>query len=62
MRNGTLLFQRPDETCAGENNGSIELSATAQFNYLVEVTSSNGFSKQLLMNNGQLSIDDRRRC
>ena len=34
------------------------MSATAQFNYFVEVTSSNGFSQQLLMNNGQLSIDD----
>ena len=56
QRNFTI--SKTDETCASENNGSIELSATAQFNYLVEVTSSNGFSQQLLMNNGQLSIDD----
>ena len=31
-----LTISKTDETCASENNGSIELSATAQFNYLVK--------------------------
>ena len=56
QRNFTI--SKTDETCASENNGSLELSATAQFGYLVEVTSSNGFSQQLSMNNGRLSIDN----
>lgn len=50
-------ISKRDETCASENNGSIELEATALFNYTVEVTSTNGYNQQFTMNNGRLSIN-----
>ena len=56
QRNFSL--SKSDETCASENNGTIEITAVAQFDYTVAVSSNNGYSQQFTMNNGQLSISN----
>ena len=53
-----LSLSKSDETCASENNGSITITAVAQFNYTVEVTSSIGFNQTYLMSNGRLNLND----
>ena len=51
------IFKK-DATCRGKQNGEIEISAIAVFDYEVEISGSNGYYRSFTMSNQELLIQN----